>query len=278
MKKKRLVALICAVAVIVAFYGISEYRVKTELQPTVAYFAKFDIPPHTKITEDMIGEMTLPEKGMPPNVVRAKKDIIDKYSQIDYGIPKNSYFFEEKVVSEQELMDAVRMKLKPNQKLWTSDVNIYTSSAGNVIPGSVVEVWYSTEVGGKVLVGRLYTDVYVLSTKNKKAEDIKDSNVTNKETPDGKKVEQKKEYFPSIVQLAVTDEQYQILTAAQSSAFTKPELFLVPKSGDLLQDATSLPEMNPDDKFDAKAFVMAGTLDTETAIKRLEEIKNKTKR
>jgi pilus assembly protein CpaB len=278
MKKKRLVAMVVALAVIVAFYGISEYRLNTEMRPTVAYFAKFDIPPHTEITEDMIAEMILPEKGLPPNIIRSKRDIVGKFTQIDYGVTKNSFFFEDKVVTEDELLDAVRMKLKPNQKLWTGDVNIYTSAAGNVIPGSVVEVWLKTEVGGKALVGRLYSDIYVLATKNKKAENIVEPNVTKKETPDGKPVNTKKEFFPTIVQLAVTDEQFQILTAATSTAFSKPELFLVPKSGPLLSDATSLPELNPNDTFDVKAFVKAGMLNTTDAILKLEEQKNKYKR
>lgn len=262
MAKRQIIALASSIAVVAAFYGVNQYQVGAEVSPQPVVIALQDIPPHTQITQQMVRQIKVPVKGLPPDVYTDTRDVIGKWSQVDYGIPQNGFLFKTKVVTDKELLDAERMKLLPNQKIFTTDVDIETSAAGNVIPGAVVDVWFTSRNNGsqdKVVSGRLYQGLYVLSAKNRKAEDITTNTTTNPPPSDknsgltNQQQSTNKELVPSIVQLAVTDEQLQLLQAAK----TLGTLSLVPKQGALYSSAASVPNLaTQNDPFDIKMIVM----------------------
>ncbi|MCL9662138.1 RcpC/CpaB family pilus assembly protein [Paenibacillus hunanensis] len=271
--KKKILAFIMALVVVAAFVGITQYRVQSEVQPTLVYIANQDIAPHTLITEDMVSGVELPEKGIAPQVVLKKSDIVGHYTQVNYGVPQNGFFYSDKVVTQDQLADAVRMKLKPGQVLWTGTVDIEESAAGNVVPGSLVDIWMSTSISGtkEPVVGRLYKDVYVLSTKNKKGEDITNNAVTKPAATDSNKTTTvTKEYVPSVVQLAVSDDQYQMLKAAKTGVFATSIISLVPKAGGLVNKASDIPENTTADPYDMKPFVLAQLRAGEAELKRTD--------
>jgi pilus assembly protein CpaB len=92
MKKNRVYALITSLMVVGLFYGINEYRLKSEIQPVKIVVAKQDIPPHTQITPDMLKEVVVSYKSLPQNIYYAAKDVVGKWTQVDYGLSQNSYF------------------------------------------------------------------------------------------------------------------------------------------------------------------------------------------
>lgn len=257
--KTKFIAFLCALAVVAAVMLIVDFKTSLEVKPTLVYVANQDIPPHTLITEDMLSVVEVPERAISPTMITNKKDIVGHYVQINYGIPINGFFYQEKVVSQESLMDAIRMKLKPGQVLWTGTVDIEESAAGNVVPGSVVDIWLQTsnpETKAPV-VGRLYRNVYVLSTKNKKGEDIVNKSVTSPPTDaNGKKATVTKEYVPSIVQLALTDDQYELLEVARTGIFNTSKVSLVPQAGDLVNNVSDIPQTTEVDKFDIKPYIL----------------------
>ncbi|KQN97025.1 RcpC/CpaB family pilus assembly protein [Paenibacillus sp. Leaf72] len=274
MKKRRLLAILGAALVVGAFFFISEYKVKNELQATLVYFAVDDIPAHTEITEAMVEGISLPKKGLPPGIILNKAQIVGKFTQAEYGIPKNGFFYQQKIVTEDELMDAARMKLQPGQKLWTGDVNLYESAAGNVLPGTKVDVWFQAveqtndvttgATSKKWIAGSLYEGVQVISAKNKKAEDIVQKNTTTTTDANGKTTSAKKELYPTVVQLAVSEEQFQLLTASTSSAFSDSAIILVPQPDD--KDGITLPDVEQVNPLDIKEYIKSKQLDLSTVV------------
>lgn len=271
MNKRRIAAVMISALVVIGFVGISEYRVSNELRPTTVYFASQDIPAHTEILDSMVTSMELPLKGLPPGIITNKKDLVGKYTLDQYGLAQNSYFFQSKIVSQDELMDAARMKLKDGQSLWTGSVNLLESSAGNVLPDTDIDIWFSAvETDGadsKWVIGKMYEGVTVLSAKNKKAEDIVAKNNTNTVNAQGQTTAPKKELYPTVVQLAVDDDQLQILNASLSTAFRDGTIILVPHNDNR---EAGLPELGVTGVYDIKPYIKSKQLD-------LDQYINKTK-
>ena len=262
MKYRRLIAVLAAVGIVGALYTINNFQTKREIKTTLVYVAKSDIPPHTRITEDMLLAVSEPRDGIPPNAITNKDQIIGKWIQVNYGIPQNGYFFKEKVVDEQALMDAERMKLRPEQQLLTVTVDIERAAAGNVIPDSLVDVWWvSKSTSGKenkVVSGRLFSNVLVVGAKNRNAEDVVNKNTTEIQKTDEKQVTTKqsnnaKELYPTIVQLAVNDEEMQYIRAAEVLG----KIYLVPHAGPLVKSVEDIPlsSANENADVDVKAFL-----------------------
>lgn len=258
MKNHRVLALLAAVVVVGGSLGIADWKAKREHQTAITYVAKTEILPHTKIEENMLQQVEVEEKSIPPGAIRKKDDILNKWTQVHYGIPQNGYFFESKVVTEEKLLDSERMKLKQGQKILTIDVDIERSASGNVIPDSLVEVWWVSKTkSGKTVSGRLYQNLLCLSTKNKKAEDVVQKNLSTAETSTNKTSKSnggnstQKELFPTIVDLSVNEEQYRYIRAAE----TMGKVYLVPQGGRLLTAGDPMPASVIDDPVSALSIL-----------------------
>ncbi|AQS55662.1 hypothetical protein B0W44_07550 [Novibacillus thermophilus] len=228
MTNRITVAAILAIGISLLLYGATQWKVKAEMKPTPVIVAKEDIPPHTEITEDMLNtSVVVPREGVPPNAILNKEELIGKYTQVDYGVSKNSYFYRHKVVTAEELLDAERMKLKDGERLWTLQADIVASAAGNLVPGVLVDIWFTgTDENGKVVSGKLYEDVRVVGAKNKKAEDIVTMNTTDVDDDKQKSTD----LYASVIQLALSDEQVQVMQKAVEVG----KLRYIPKSGSLI--------------------------------------------
>jgi Flp pilus assembly protein CpaB len=247
-KKRLLVSILVSLGVVGALFIGNQINIQKQVQPTPVPVAAVDIPPHTEITQDMVKIMELPAKAIPPEAMRTMQDVVGKWTQVDFGVPKNSLFYQGKVVTQEELLDAERLKLKDGERLYTLTVDVEKSAAGNIIPGVLVDVWYLGKGNdNKQLAGRLFQDVLVVGAKNRKAESIVTTNASTGEE------QQKTEKYPTIVQLAVTDEMIPYLDLARSMGQIK----LIPKSGAIVTvEDDSRPETQPvHDRFDVKAYL-----------------------
>lgn len=237
MAKRLIVSFILAIGISLLLYGATQWKVKAEVKPTPIIVAKTDIPPHTKITEEMLNtSVVVPKQGVPPNAILKKEKLVGKYTQVDYGVSKNSYFYQYKVVTADELLDAERMKLKDGERLWTLKADIVSSAAGNLVPGVRVDVWFTGhDEDKKVVSGKLYEDVRVIGAKNNKAEDIVTMNTTDVDDDRQKRTD----LYASVIQLALSDEQVQVMQKAVEVG----KLRYIPKSG-MLIDLDAQYEMN----------------------------------
>lgn len=249
--KRLMLSIAVGVSVVALVFGANTAYVNSMVKPINVPIASQDIPPHTQITEEMIKMVQLPTKGIPPEAIKSKEELIGKWSQVDYGIPKNSYFYKGKVVSEEELLDAERMKLKDGERLYTFTVDIEKSAAGNIIPGVLVDIWYIGRTpDNEQIVGRLFRDVLVIGAKNRKAEDI-----LEKQTQTDEKNKENRELYPTVIQLAVNDEQIPYLDLARATGAIQ----LIPKSGAVVtMDIKNRPDnakFQSKDEYDIKAYL-----------------------
>ncbi|HWO75023.1 MAG TPA: RcpC/CpaB family pilus assembly protein [Bacillus sp. (in: firmicutes)] len=223
LTKKRLIAGSAALLGVMGVYQYTEVTIQNNLKPTKAYFAAQDIPPHTKITEDMIFEIPdVPADGLPPNVFMKKEDIIGKWTVEGYGVTKNSPFYKGKIVKTNEMPDAAILNLNPDESAFPLLVDLETSSGNAIIPGAYVDLYFVTDstVDRKPLSGLLFERVRVTSVK-----DSQTRNVFGSEDYTEKKSEEKNTGVASstnnsnavakLYTLAVSKEQLQLLNQAK---------------------------------------------------------------
>lgn len=240
MVPKKVLAIAISATVVGGMYSLSQFTIDNAIRPTTVFVAKHDIPTHTQITEDMLQPLTYPESGIPinpdtgkPMVYLKKSDIVGKWTQVDFGIPQNSFFYQTKVVPEKVLLDSERMKLKPGQNIFTIPVDTINTATGNVVPGTLADIWFTgADKNQNIISGRLFRDVLVISTKNKASIELSRQ---NSEPAKGEEAP-KKEIVPTYVNLALTDEQYALLQGALKLG----QIRLSPKTGDLVRSAEEL--------------------------------------
>lgn len=219
-QKKKIIALGLSGVTIGGIFAYHHFAVEAAIKPTKVVLAAKDIPPHTEITEDMVSERSLAGDSIPPNAIRAKaEDIIGKWTTDGHGVPKNSYFFKEKVVDKDELPDAAILNLNPGEVAFPLLVDIETSSGNSIVPGSHVDLYFkyvsdNQMVGEteKVLLGGLFQQIRVTAAKDSNTEDAFKNDKSEEK-------EEKVESTPKVTRLytlAVTPEQFQYLSRAKA--------------------------------------------------------------
>lgn len=152
------------------------YMVNKEVAPITAYFSADEIPAGTLITEKMINEREVPSVSLPPNAITNKEDIVGKYTLYGYGIPANSYFFDEKVLTKEEMPNASVLKLKANEFAFPLLVDLETSLGNGIVPDTQVDLAFRGFVVDKENGEK--RPIYGVIAENVRVTSVKDNNAS----------------------------------------------------------------------------------------------------
>lgn len=177
MKKTTKVALVVTIGAGVFAWntlGVN-YMVNKEIDPVNVYFSAEEIPPGLKITEDMMNYKTMPATAIPPNAITDPDDILGKYVKHGYGMPKNSYFFDDTVLAENDMPNSSVLKLKDGEVAFPLIVDLETSLGNGIVPDTKVNLAFRAKIfneeTGKEqpIFGELAENVRVTSVKDNNA-------------------------------------------------------------------------------------------------------------
>ena len=212
------VAIICAILIIIVIYVGYTIKVQKAIEPVAIPYAKVTIQPRTKITEEMIGYMTIAQAAiddMGDNLIKNKKDLIDYYSNVNTMIPKGSLFYKSSVVAKDKIAGSALFDLKEDEVLHYLSVNMSTSYVNSIVPGGYIDLYVreTDEDTGKARVGKFIKNIKVLAVK----------------TSDGLNVFENsdEQRVPSYVLFAATPEEHNYLVTAAELGIT---VFPVPTS------------------------------------------------
>lgn len=218
LSNRNTVTIICAIIGIIVLYVGYTMKVQSAVEPVSIPYAKVTIQPRTKITEEMIGWMTVANAAleeMGKNVIRNKKDLIDYYTNVNTMIPQGSLFYDKAVVKKDELPDSAVYDVKEGEVLHYLTVNMSTSYVNAIVPGGYIDLYVKTKQSGSELAkaGKFIKNVKVLAVK----------------TSDGLNVFENSDELriPAYVIFAVTEEQHGYLVSASQINMT---IFPVPTS------------------------------------------------
>lgn len=234
---KKLVALGVTVLAVGSIYTYTEYSVKEKLKPTPVVVAIQDIPPHTKITNEMVREIRVPGDALPKSnagnpIAMKTSEIVGKYTAPGYGISSKSFVNKTKVVKQSELPDAGILDLKPYENAFSFKVDINSTHGNALIPGQEIDLYFLSKIPVKTnkdtndskdqeyvgydenvpVFGRVAPKVRIVSVKDRQAQD---AYTADDYTVNEKDKKQNKKKLASIVTVAVDLDTLQYLNKAK---------------------------------------------------------------
>lgn len=223
--KKRMQALLLVVCLIGGIFLYTKVTISAEVNETEVIVTAIDIPPSTQITEEMLTVHSTASRGIPTNAVLKAEDIIGKWTISGYGMSKNSYIYDDKIVNQEELPNAGILELEENEVALPLLVDLESSLGNSIVPNANVDLYFKSilyqDDSEKALYGRLASQVRVVA--------IKDSKASNVFATEGKTAKSKEE---------VTNQE------AQSMA--RIYIFAIPEElGELMNKAKMLGEITP---------------------------------
>ncbi len=170
------VTILCAIIGIAVLFFAYSWRVNNAVKPVSIPYAKVDIQPRTRITEDMIGNMDVPSDAINTmggdTLITTREQIIDHYSNINTMIPRGSLFYNGAVVSKEELPDHAVYDVKEGEVLYKLSVNMDTSYVNSIVPGGYIDLYMTTSGNGQVYVGKFVEKIKVLDVLTSNGERV----------------------------------------------------------------------------------------------------------
>ena len=215
LANKNVVTIIGAILIVIVLYFFYNYRVNQAINPVSVPYALVTIGPRTEITSDKIGYMDVQPSALKESVLTRVKDIEGMYTNVNCTIPAGSLFYGDLIVQEKELPDAfLKEKEIVNEGMvpYNFKVNVNTTYGNSIYPDTYVDVYFKGLNNGKIILGKLITNVKVLAVKDNAGRHVFE-NMTEERTP-------------SQIIFAVTEEIHELLRVAEY--IKDAELIIVP--------------------------------------------------
>lgn len=243
LANKNVVTIIGAILIVIVLYAFYNWRVNQAIKPISVPYALVTIGPRTEITSDMIGYVDIQESAIKGNVLtnvnnqKAANPILGMYTDVNVTIPAGSLFYKESLVKFEELADSFLISIPDGMVAYNFKVNVMSTYGKSIYPGNYVDVYFKGVSGGKIVLGKLVTNVKVLAVKDSKGNHVFENTTEDR--------------IPSIAIFAVTEEMSEILRTAEY--IKDAELIIVPTNVSYRYESSEIvTEINNED---IKAFI-----------------------
>jgi hypothetical protein len=230
LSNKNTVTVLGAILIVGIIWFFYNYRIQQAVNPQKMPYAKVNIQPRTRITEDMIGYINVPPAMIKGNVIKTANLIVGKWSNYNTLIPSGSLFFSDTVITAAELPDSAFVTIPENYTAFNLPVTTASTYGNSIFPDNYIDIYFKAlNPDGKVIVGKLIANVKVLAVKDK----------------DGRHVFENSEEArtPSIIIFAVPEDMHILLRKALYLANVKEvaaELIPVPTTESYSTDPGSI--------------------------------------
>ncbi len=183
LKNKNTVTIIGILLVLGILYFTYTSTINDAVTPISIPVAATDIQPRTLITDDMVTTMNVPAVAIKENVIRAKNNIVGKYSNYNTLIPEGSMFFTSTVIKEEELPNYAVIKVEEGEIPYYFPVNMTTTYGNSIMPNSYIDIYMKAEnEAGVVMVGKLIENIKILAVKDSSGKNVFE-NTSESRTP-----------------------------------------------------------------------------------------------
>ena len=246
---KNTVTILGVIICLIILYLGYNYRINSQVELVQVPYAKETIQPRTYITEDMIGYMNVPESFLVGKYYTNGRNLVGKYSNYNTIIAKGSIFYNDLVISKEDLPDSAFQNVPEGYTLINYPVTISSTYANSMAPGSYINIYYkSLNDDGEVMFGKFISNIEVL--------DVKDSS--------GRHVFENSEETrtPAYMLFAVPEETHLLLRKALYLNEYDVELLLIPNTATLTEnDKVTVSSLQIEEFINAKtAFVSVNDL------------------
>lgn len=161
------------VGVVVLYVGYN-WRVTKSVQPVKVPICSSTLISGTKITEEYISYADFPKSMVSSmgNLVTNVADISGKLVSYDSKIPKNSFFFSESLITEEEMPDSVFSNIPDGYTIYAMDVDNTATYGNSIFPDDSIDLYLSSEEDSLVVYGRLIKSIQVLAVKDSAGKNV----------------------------------------------------------------------------------------------------------
>lgn len=159
------------------FFAI-DLRSNQKLDLQTVSIAKNDIKPRTRISDEDLVEIELPNSYLLENVVKDKNDIVGKYTEIQGMIPAGSFIFDTMIYDRDDLPDYPECELRKNQAAYTLEIDL-AKLGGTLVANQRVDLYVSLKKTDQSTISDcLIQNARLISIKDHQGLDIDDEHST----------------------------------------------------------------------------------------------------
>ena len=196
------------IGVVVLYVGYN-WRVTKSIEPVSVPISAATMIAGTRITEESIQYADLPKdviSGM-ENIITNVADIKGKIVSFDSKIPQNGFFFQENVMSEDEMPDSLFSNIQDGYTILAFDVDNKSTYGNAIFPGNTIDLYLEgVSDDQKAIYSRFISSIQVLAVRDKDGRDVF--------------IDRENMGEPEVMSFAVPEYLYLLLMRAQLTGFT----------------------------------------------------------
>jgi hypothetical secreted protein len=218
LKNKNTVTIIGVIVIMALLYFGYKAQIDSKVNPVQVPVARETIQPKTLIKSDMIDYVDVAPVVLGENVLQYDTDIIGKYTNYNTVVPQGSMFYEETVVSKDELPDSSFVKVKKGEVVYNFPVDMDSTYGNSIFPGNKIDIYMKAEAeNGQIMVGKLIENIEVLDVKDSSGQHVFENS--------------EEQRTPAFLIFGVKDDINILLRKASYMYSFSVELFPVPHGG-----------------------------------------------
>ena len=209
-RNKSIVTILAIALCLIILVFAYRYRVDKAIEAIEIPIAAKKLNAREQINEDCIRMVKVSSSMLSSNVIRNKKDILEKYVNYNTIIPEGSMFYNSAVVTWDKMPDSVWKNSKIVDGYTVVSLKTSSAYANSLYPGAKIDLYFEGTEGNssgkaKVIIGKLIEGIEILAVKDSSGRHI------YKKGPNQNDVE--------AIIFAVPEEQYLLIKKADY--FTK---------------------------------------------------------
>lgn len=220
IRNKNTVTIIGVIVIIGILYWGYNSQIQRQVSPIRNVpVARVTIQPSTLITADMIDYVDIaPIVYNHGAVNRYANTIIGKYTDYNTVIPAGSLFYNDVLITAEDLPDAAFVKIKDGEEVYRFPVNVTTTYGNSIFPGNKIDIYMkAVNVSNQIMVGKLIENVEVISIKDSSGRNVFENTQENR--------------TPAMLIFGLSPENHNLLLKASYLNNLSVELFPVPHGG-----------------------------------------------
>lgn len=219
LSNKNTVTILGILIGVLVLYFSYNYRVKKAIEPVSVPCAKQAIGATKEITADMIKYVKLSSAFVSknPNIITDASQVIGKRVTTGTTIPVNGLFYNEQVVSADELPDAAFANIPDGYTIYSLPVSLQTTYGNTIYPGNYIDLYLKAiNDENKLIYGKLVESIKVLDVKDSMGNHVFVGNQSQS--------------TPAVILFAVKDDMYLLLKKAELLQSNSIEILPVPRN------------------------------------------------
>ena len=181
LKNKNTVTILGVVLIIGILYWGYTSQIREATKEISIPIAKRTIQPRELITKDDIETIKIPSIAVKKNVVRSTGLIIGKYAAINTVIPEGSMFYQNVLMTKEQLPDSAFVEIKKGEVVYNFPVNMETTYGNSMMPNTKIDIYMkATDDDKKIMVGKLLENVEILAVKDSQGRNVFENTSENR--------------------------------------------------------------------------------------------------